>query len=119
MFSASGFQIIPGNTNRGEAVSEVSVTDPSALPRQPIELVFREKDNRWVSLTENVEFRNLGVGQYGGSGFTLSLSGAPQNGDSLVLDPVRGAAANMSFLPTRPQDFAAHCRPVRDAGCRQ
>ena len=70
MFSSSGFQIIPGNTNRGETVSEVSVTDPSALPRQPIELVFREKDNYWVSLTENAEFRNLGVGQYVGSGFT-------------------------------------------------
>ncbi|MGB0342404.1 MAG: flagellar hook-associated protein FlgK [Parvibaculales bacterium] len=107
MFSASGFQLMPGNTNRGDVVSEVTVSDPSALPRQPIELVFREKDNQWVSVTENTEFRSLGAGQYAGAGFTLSLSGAPQNGDSLTLDPVRGAAANMSFLLTRPQDFAA------------
>jgi flagellar hook-associated protein 1 FlgK len=107
MFTASGLSASLGSANRGDVVTEITVTDSSLLPRQDMSFVYRDDLNAWSLTTPNIEANILGSNQVVGSGFSVSFNGAPMDGDVVLLSSLTGAAQAMEFRLERGQDIAA------------
>lgn len=107
LFAAQGLTTRLGQANRGEVTVDLQVTDPALLPQNDFTLTYRGDAAAWVVSTGNVALTSLGNNRYSADGFNFTLGGAPQDGDIVTLSATSGAAAQMQFLPARPQDLAA------------
>lgn len=113
MFSLTDARYTFSPANRSVLSAEINVTDPEIVPPGQINFVYNDTLNKWVS--EDIsDFPDITTtsSQIFGSGFNLTILGAPQNGDSISIDNVSGAAANMQFLLRTPQEFAAAARTL-------
>ncbi len=107
MFSVAGLQVNAGTANRSDVAGTVTVLDPEKLPLSKMTATYVAEDEVWVLTGEALENPIRGVGQINGPGFNLVINGQPRAGDTLMLDPLSGAAAGMRFLLDKPQQIAA------------
>lgn len=116
MFSTSDLEFTFGMANKASLSAELTVSNSSIVPTERLDFIYREDVGQWALL--NPQMAGDGSGQESssivvagnvvtGPGFQLQVSGAPQSGDTLSLDYVSGAARNMSFRLTKPQEIAA------------
>ena len=107
MFSVSGLTVAAGTANRSDVAATVNVLDPEKLPLSKMTATYIAEEEHWLLNGEALENPIRGVGQITAPGFTLTINGTPQAGDTLHLDPLSGAAAGMRFLLDKPQQIAA------------
>ena len=107
MFAAQGLSTELGRANRGEVTVDLLVTDPGLLPKNDFTLTYRAEAGAWSVTSGDIALTALGNNRYSADGFSFTLGGAPKDGDIVTLSPSAGAAAQMQFLLTRPQDLAA------------
>ena len=106
MFSVSSLKAVENPTNRSSVGVAVFVTNPSQIKDEEFSVMYNEESDLWN--LSSVSLKNIASGKetIETDGFKISFFGNPLDGDefSIVKD---SASSGMSFLLTRPQDFAA------------
>ncbi|WP_298676204.1 flagellar hook-associated protein FlgK [uncultured Lentibacter sp.] len=107
LFGLDSFMLEPSATNLGSVTGYVSSVGP--LPEEDVELeiVYNSANSMWQGRDEAGDVVAQGQNGFVFAGLNVSLVGQPADGDTFALELSRGKAANMQFLLTRPQEFAA------------
>ena len=105
IYSLSNAYVMEQPNNLGE----ISTTLDFSKLNAPIDLqlVFNAKSNQWQGYDASGTLQVTGDKNINIAGLSLSIEGRPADGDQLLLKSTQGYAANMRFLLTRPEDFAA------------
>ena len=105
IYSLSNAYVMEQPNNLGE----ISTTLDFSKLNAPIDLqlVFNAKSNQWQGYDASGNLKVAGEKNITIAGLSLSIEGRPADGDQLLLKSTQGYAANMRFLLTRPEDFAA------------
>ena len=108
MFTLSDLEFGFGRTNRSSLSAELTIDNVDLIPPNSVEFVFNEDQQSWVTNSEH-SFNGLSTSsnRIFADGFDFKIFGTPENGDTITLDNVSGAAKNMSFLLKKPQELAA------------
>ncbi len=97
--------------NAGDAALDVSFTDISQVNAQDYTLTFKGPgQNDWEVQTEDGRTLTPTIGANGElqfEGISITPQGTPQAGDSFVVNPVSGAAENLSVAITDGDQIAA------------
>ena len=106
MFSVSSLKAVENQTNRSSVGVAVFVTNPSQIKDEEFTVMYNEELDVWNLSSDNLKNIASGKETIETDGFKISFFGNPLDGDefSIVED---SASSGMSFLLTRPQDFAA------------
>ena len=106
MFSVSSLKAVENPTNRSSVGVAVFVTNPSQIKDEEFTVMYNEELDLWNLSSDNLKNIASGKETIETDGFKISFFGNPLDGDefSIVED---SASSGMSFLLTRPQDFAA------------
>ncbi len=106
MFSVSSLKAVENPTNRSSVGVAVFVTNPSQIKDEEFTVMYNEESDLWNLSSENLKNIATGKETIETDGFKISFFGNPLDGDefSIIED---SASSGMSFLLTRPQDFAA------------
>ena len=106
MFSVSSLKAVENPTNRSSVGVAVFVTNPSQIKDEEFTVMYNEELDVWNLSSDNLKNIASGKETIETDGFKISFFGNPLDGDefSIVED---SASSGMSFLLTRPQDFAA------------
>ena len=106
MFSVSSLKAVENPTNRSSVGVAVFVTNPSQIKDEEFTVMYNEESDLWNLSSDNLKNIASGKETIETDGFKISFFGNPLDGDefSIVED---SASSGMSFLLTRPQDFAA------------
>lgn len=107
IFSANGLVPTVSAANRGETAIDLTISDATLLPAEDFTMTYREDKGAWQLTIGSVQLTSLGNNQFSGDGFSVKLTGAPKDGDTVSFSAARGAAAQMRFMLDRPQDLAA------------
>jgi len=110
LFSVPAPRIVAGGSNAGSAALTAQITDPSSLPTDggPFTLSYSSA-NGWTAVDQaSGQNYTLGSGSsLSFAGLTLSVSGAPANGDSFQLNPAPAAATAFTVATTDVNAIAA------------
>ena len=106
MFSVSSLKAVENPTNRSSVGVAVFVTNPSQIKDEEFSVMYNEELDLWNLSSVSLKSVASGKETIETDGFKISFFGNPLDGDefSIVKD---SASSGMSFLLTRPQDFAA------------
>ncbi|MCH1516611.1 MAG: hypothetical protein L7U52_07855, partial [Alphaproteobacteria bacterium] len=107
MFSSNGMALSAGSANRSDVSGELVITNPEILPMEEMIATYSAEEDIWTITGGDLETPLRGARQIAGAGFMLRVSGEAATGDTLVISPESGAAANISFLLDKPQQIAA------------
>ena len=107
MFSNNGMTLSAGSANRSDVSGELVITNPEILPMKEMIATYSADEDLWTVTGGDLQAPLRGARQIAGSGFMLRVSGEAATGDTLVIRPEIGAAANMRFLLDKPQQIAA------------
>ena len=107
MFHDVAFDAAPGVSNRGTASAEVVVGDINAITDSNIRITFDGTENLWRAYDQqNIEITS-GASSITLPGMVINFTGDPIAGDEITLRPSSGAASNIKFALTRPEQVAA------------
>ena len=118
MFSSNGMLLSAGSANRTDISGELEITNPENLPMQEMIATYNAEDDLWTLTGEDLPTALRGARQIAGPGFMLRISGEASTGDTLIISPQAGAAANMRFLLDKPQQLAASSGLLVSASAR-
>ncbi len=106
MFSVSSLKAVENPTNRSSVGVAVFVTNPSQIKDEEFTVMYNEESDLWNLSSDSLKNIASGKEIIETDGFKISFFGNPLDGDefSIIED---SASSGMSFLLTRPQDFAA------------
>ncbi len=106
MFSVSSLKAVENPTNRSSVGVAVFVTNPSQIKDEEFTVMYNEESDVWNLSSDSLKNIASGKETIETDGFKISFFGNPLDGDefSIIED---SASSGMSFLLTRPQDFAA------------
>ena len=107
MFSNNGMTLSSGSANRSDVSGELVITNPEILPMKEMIATYSADEDLWTVTGGDLKIPLRGARQIAGAGFLLRVSGEAATGDTLVISPETGAAANMRFLLDKPQQIAA------------
>ena len=98
----------PGNS--GLSSITANITAASQLTGDDYSLRF--ESGQWTLTNLTTQASQTGTGPFNVDGLTINVAGAPVNGDSFLIQPVRQGATLFDVAITRPEDFAA-ASPLR------
>jgi len=106
MFSVSSLKAIENPTNRSSVGVAVFVTNPSQIKEKEFKVMYNKESDLWNLSSSN--FKNIASGKetIETDGFKISFFGNALDGDEFSIKE-DSASSGMTFLLTRPQDFAA------------
>ena len=91
--------------NRSDVLGELDILNPENLPMQEMIATY-DKEDIWTLTGNDLPTAIRGARQIKGPGFILTISSEASTGDTLIISPQAGAAANMRFLLEKPQQLA-------------
>ncbi|GAB0116678.1 FlgK family flagellar hook-associated protein [Acidisoma sp. 7E03] len=110
LFSIPAPSVTAAVSNGGTAAVTAQISDPASLPADggPFTLTYSSSGG-WTALDQaSQQSYTLGTGSsLSFAGMTLSVSGAPANGDSFQLDPAPAAASAISVATADVNAIAA------------
>jgi len=118
MFSSNGMLLGTGSANRSDVSGELEITNPENLPMQEMIATYNAEEDLWELAGEDLPTPLRGARQIAGPGFVLRVSGEASTGDTLIISPQAGAAANIRFLLDKPQQLAASSGLLVSASAR-
>ena len=107
MFSLSAASVTAVGNNLGQISTSVDDSKLDGESNINLQLIFDAKANLWRGYDSAGEEQVSGTKSIVIGGLSVAIEGTPADGDTLMLRTSQGAAANMKFLLTRPEDFAA------------
>ena len=109
LFVAAKPHISFGLSNVGSAYAEMTVSETCSIFRR-IEVVFRYSDStgEWTGRDSTGQIVASGENDVTLAELTgISFIGTAAEGDEIIIDPSRGAARGMTFVPKRGEKLAA------------
>ena len=111
LFAVGAVNVLPSSHNLGNAGATATRSDVAALTTADYQLLYdganwqmtRADNGAAVTLAGN----GTNVSPFVADGLSIVVSGTPQAGDRLLLQPTRGVVAGMSILLTQPEKIAA------------
>ena len=118
IFSNNGMSLSAGSANRSDVLGELDILNPENLPMQEMIATYDKKEDIWTLTGNDLPTAIRGARQIKGPGFILTISSEASTGDTLIISPQAGAAANMRFLLEKPQQLAASSGLLVSASAR-
>lgn len=107
IFAADGCQIEPSPTNLGQFTASASYPDVITTPIQDMRFVYSGAQDAWIGYDSSGAATSYAANTLNLGDVTVSIAGTPADGDEFTLRAQIGSAAQMRFLLTQPQEFAA------------
>ena len=107
MFSADSWSADRSQTNLGDFSTTISAADVIPNGAQDVTFIYDSKTANWIGTGADGTVIKSPKSKITLDGVTVSITGQPANGDSFVLSPSVGKAANLRFLLKRPEELAA------------
>ena len=114
MFTVSSLKAVENPTNRSSVGIAVFVTDPVKVESEEYKVIYHENEDLWKLSSNNSITQLSGRQTIDAEGFKISFFGQPLDGDEFSIVP-SSASRGMSFLLSRPQDFAAGAKTLINA----
>jgi flagellar hook-associated protein 1 len=111
MFAIGAVNVLPSTLNTGTASVAVTRTNVSALTTADYQLLY-DGANWQLTRTDNgapvtLSGSGTAASPFTGDGLSIVISGAPQAGDRMLIQPTRTAVAGMSVILSQPERVAA------------
>lgn len=114
-FGQDFFRITPSYSINSEAVSgkfsvDVKVVDQTDLPTDPTKIMYRESTQSWLVFTDSQlhpEAELSVANNFSFRGLALSISGTPEDADTIILSPKNRAADTFTMELRDPRRVAA------------
>jgi len=106
MFTLGAITAEQSATNLGAITTSVTSIDKSVGDVQ-LSVTYDKAKNIWMATNPDGTFAVSGQNSITYQGITLSINGTAADGDEIILSQSTGKAANMQFLLTRAEEFAA------------
>jgi len=114
-FGQDFFRITPSYSINSEAVSgtfsvDVKVVDQTDLPTDPTKMMYRESTQSWLVYTDSQlhpEAELSVANNFSFRGLALSISGTPEDADTIILSPKNRAADTFTMELRDPRRVAA------------
>ena len=107
MFAINGISVAPNSANRGSASIEFTTTNLQLLPSSEMTLSYDEGAELWRLRDETGTQIASGTKEINALGISIIVHGQGRAADYFTVSPVKDAAAQMSFVVSRPEDIAA------------
>ena len=111
LFAVGAVAVSVSNLNAGSASASVTRSDPGALTAADYQLLYDGSAWQLSRLDTGAAVAMSGTGTaadpFLADGLAVVVSGAPQSGDRLLIEPTRAAVPGMSVLLTQPEKIAA------------
>ena len=107
LFVAARPHISLGLSNAGSVHVEMTIDDISNLPTDQVVFRYSDETGEWTGRDTVGQVVASGRADVVLAGLTLSFIGNAVNGDEIIIDPSRGAARGMTFVPQRGDELAA------------
>lgn len=111
MFTVSSLSAVENPTNRSSVGIAVFVTDPVKVKSSEYKVIYHENEELWKLTSDDLKIPISGNQTIDAEGFKISFFGNPLDGDEFSILP-SSASKGMSFLLSRPQDFAAGAKTL-------
>ncbi len=111
MFTVSSLSAVENPTNRSSVGIAVFVTDPVKVKSSEYKVIYHENEELWKLTSDDLKIPISGNQTIDAEGFKISFFGNPLDGDEFSIVP-SSASKGMSFLLSRPQDFAAGAKTL-------
>ena len=107
MFAVNGISVTPNTANRGKASIEFTTTNLHLLPSSEMTLSYDEDAELWRLRDAAGTQLASGTSEINTLGMSMIVHGQGRGADYFTVSPVKDAAAQMSFVVSRPEDLAA------------
>lgn len=107
LFVAARPHISLGLSNVGSAYTEMTVNDILNLPQDQVVFRYADDTGAWTGRDSTGQVVASGRTDIALAGLSISFIGDAVEGDEIIVDPSRGAARGMTFVPTRGEELAA------------
>ena len=111
MFGIGAVAALPSSLNAGSAGATVTRSNISALTTNDYQLQYDGTNWQLTNAASGAPVAMSGAGTAGNplsaDGLSIVISGTPQAGDRMLIQPTRTAVAGMSVLLTQPEKIAA------------
>ncbi len=111
MFTVSSLTAVENPTNRSSVGIAVFVTDPIKVKSTDYKVIYHENEELWKLTSDDLKIPISGNQTIDAEGFKISFFGEPLDGDEFSIIP-SSASKGMSFLLSRPQEFAAGAKTL-------
>lgn len=114
-FGQDFFRVTPSYSINSEAASgtfsvDVNVVDQTDLPTDPTKMMYRESTQSWLVYTDSQlhpEAELTDANNFSFRGLALSISGTPEDADTIILSPNNRAADTFTMELRDPRRVAA------------
>jgi hypothetical protein len=107
MFHGVAFDAVPSVSNLGNGAAMVMITDINQVSGKAVRFSYDSEKNLWHAFDTNNKALASARNQMALPGMSIEFSGSPVAGDEMMLKPAIGAAHNIQFNLTRPEQIAA------------
>ena len=111
MFAIGAVGVLSSTLNAGSASLAVTRTDPTALTTADYQMLYSGSAWQLTRVDTGAAIVTTGSGTaldpFVGDGLSIVVSGTPQPGDRLLIEPTRNAVAGMSVVAGTPEKIAA------------
>jgi flagellar hook-associated protein 1 FlgK len=107
MFHGIAFESVPSLTNLGNGSGIVDILDTDQISNDPIRFSYDADQSLWRAYDQYGANIASGKHQISLPGLNIEFSGDPVGGDEMLLQPAEGAAKNITFALTRPEQIAS------------
>lgn len=107
LFSTDAYAVTPAATNLGQVTATVDADPNSAVQDLQLRLSYDRGDQLWKAFDAEGAVVAQGATGISYAGLDVVIAGSPADGDEFTLTSSTGKAANLQFLLTRGEDFAA------------
>jgi len=107
MFHGVAFDAVPSVSNLGNGAAMVMITDINQVSGKAVRFSYDSEKNLWHAFDANNKALASARNQMILPGMSIEFSGSPVSGDEMMLTPAIGAAHNIQFNLTRPEQIAA------------
>lgn len=107
MFHGIAYDAVPSVSNLGNGAAVVMITDINQVSGEEIRFSYDGENNLWHAFDANNKALASARNQMILPGMSIEFSGSPVSGDEMMLTPAIGAAHNIQFNLTRPEQIAA------------
>jgi flagellar hook-associated protein 1 FlgK len=107
MFSTFGLTAEISPSASDDIRVQIDIVDPLVLPSGTLVARFNKEKGLWAVEGDALPAPIVGKDVLRGPGFTITVTGTPNNADFFELKRAVSAAANIQFLLSKPQEIAA------------
>ncbi len=111
LFAVGAVKVLPSSHNLGSANATVARSAVTALTSADYQILYDGANWQMTRADNGAAVTLAGSGTnaspFVADGLSIVVSGTPQTGDRLLIQPTRGVVAGMSILLTQPEKIAA------------